>query len=201
MIFLQFSQNKEERYHLSSWACSRNNVLSFLGNVRMCVSKGSNLFCVRKAKSVLVWGKPSFFYKRKSLEITVVKEGDRGELRKSKKGSIQSFLAASVSEASELSLSQIILFFMKTFCVAFSVVKLVLLAMCSCCLSQLHDPPGRSCAGYFFMLKRESFKHKQGEKKKSAVICWGKSLLSWSFWECGEVLSYFSLYCAHVTVI
>lgn len=107
MIFLQFSQNKEERYHLSSWACSRNNVLSFLGNVRMCVSKGSNLFCVKKAKSVLVWGKPSFFYKRKSLEITVVKEGDRGELRKSKKGSVQSFLAASVSEASELSLSQI----------------------------------------------------------------------------------------------
>lgn len=95
----------------------------------------------------------------------MVKEGDRGELRKSKKGSVQSFLAASVSEASELSLSQIILFSMKTFCVAFSVEKLVLLAMCSCCLSQLPDLPGRSCAGYFFMLKREFFKHKQGGKK------------------------------------
>lgn len=55
---------------------------------------------------------------------------------------------------------------MKTLYLAFSVVKLVLLAMCTCCLSQMYDLPGRSCAGYFFRLKRdkESFKHKQRKK-------------------------------------
>lgn len=37
----------------------------------------------------------------------MVKEGDCGELLESRKGSIQSFLAASTSEASELSRSQI----------------------------------------------------------------------------------------------
>lgn len=61
---------------------------------------------------------------------------------------------------------------MKTFYMAFSVVRLVLLATCSCCLSQLHGPPGRFCASYFFMFKRdkESFKHKQGKKKKYSYL-------------------------------
>lgn len=79
----------------------------FLGNARVCVSKGSNLFWCKESQICSCVRKAKCFYKRKSLEVTVVKEGDCGELLESRKGSIQSFLAASTSEASELSRSQI----------------------------------------------------------------------------------------------
>lgn len=129
---------------------------------------------VRKAKSVLAWGKPSPFTRKRPCMLVPGREEVVGSSLGLRKEAYKHFLQPVRKRHCSFQSHKPIPFFVKAFhCRSLSVCNFVLLVIGLCWPFWLHAFPCRPCAGCFFLSRAVNNAFWTPEEK-SIVIGWGE---------------------------